>query len=318
MNAVVEPSEIEVTDQHASSVAVIQPTTLLDVISRAAANPNTDIEKMERLMAMHERMVARDAEQAFNVAMSVAQSEIGRIATNKKNSQTHSDYATYAALDRVVRPVYTQHGFALSFDTGDAETGTVRVLCYVTHSGGFQRTYKVTMPADGKGAKGGDVMTKTHAAGSAMTYGKRYLLQLIFNTAIGEDPDDDDGNAATPRMTDRHALEIEARANEISDDMLRKVLASFKAQRLADLPDAEFEPIMNRLAAHLHKPRPPYPEASFAKNCEAWKVLVTSGKKTPQDLIALFSSKYTLSDQQRADILALGVHAEPENLDAAA
>src|SRR5690606_15862485 len=50
------------------------------------------------------------------------------------------------------------------------------------------------MPADGKGAKGGDVMTKTHAAGSAMSYGQRYLLKLIFNVAIGEN--DDDGNSA--------------------------------------------------------------------------------------------------------------------------
>lgn len=49
------------------------------------------------------------------------------------------------------------------------------------------------MPADGKGAKGGDVMTKTHAAGSAMSYGQRYLLKMIFNLAVG---DDDDGQKA--------------------------------------------------------------------------------------------------------------------------
>ena len=41
-------------------------------------------------------------------------------------------------------------------------------------------------------------MTKTHAAGSALTYGQRYLLKMIFNIAIGSD---DDGNAASPRAT---------------------------------------------------------------------------------------------------------------------
>jgi hypothetical protein len=50
------------------------------------------------------------------------------------------------------------------------------------------------MPADGKGAKGGDVMTRTHATGSALSYGMRYLLKMIFNVAVGED--DDDGNDA--------------------------------------------------------------------------------------------------------------------------
>jgi hypothetical protein len=48
------------------------------------------------------------------------------------------------------------------------------------------------MPTDGKGAKGGDVMTKTHAAGAGMQYGMRYLLKGIFNVAIGEE--DKDGN----------------------------------------------------------------------------------------------------------------------------
>jgi hypothetical protein len=49
------------------------------------------------------------------------------------------------------------------------------------------------MPADGKGARGNDVMTKTHATGAAITYGKRYLLGMIFNLAVTRD---DDGNGA--------------------------------------------------------------------------------------------------------------------------
>lgn len=165
------------------------------VITAAAANPQVDIEKMERLWAMHERLAAHDAEQAFNAAMMNAQAEMGRISTDATNSQTRSKYATYGHLDRHVRPVYTRNGFALSFDTAEgAPEGMLRVLAYVSHSSGHTRTYRADVPADGKGAKGGDVMTKTHATGSAMSYGMRYLLKMIFNVAIGED--DDDGNAA--------------------------------------------------------------------------------------------------------------------------
>ena len=50
------------------------------------------------------------------------------------------------------------------------------------------------MPADGKGAKGGNVMSLTHATGAAAGYGMRYLLKMIFNIAIGEE--DTDGNLA--------------------------------------------------------------------------------------------------------------------------
>jgi len=74
------------------------------------------------------------------------------------------------------------------------------------------------MPADGKGAKGGDVMTKTHAAGSAMSYGMRYLLKMIFNVAIGEN--DDDGNGADiPRISEEQSNEIYAKINDNGLDM---------------------------------------------------------------------------------------------------
>src|SRR3990167_8353411 len=157
-----------------------QTNALISVIERAASNPNVDIEKMERLLQMQERIMAKASEIAFNDAMNQAQSEIGRIAANAENQQTHSKYATYAALDRILRPIYTSHGFSLSFDTADSPENAVKVLCYVSHKAGYSRTYSATMPADGKGAKGGDVMTKTHAVGSGMQYGQRYLLKLIF------------------------------------------------------------------------------------------------------------------------------------------
>lgn len=166
--------------------------TVLNLISRAASDPNCDIDKMERLLKMHGDMESRVREQEFNVAMREAQNKMRSVVRDSDNSQTHSKYASYAALDRMARPVYTAAGFALSFDSGDnAPPDCVRVVCYVSHIGGFTRRYHADMPADGKGAKGGDVMTKTHAAGSAFTYGQRYLLKMIFNLATSDKSDDD-------------------------------------------------------------------------------------------------------------------------------
>lgn len=185
-----------------NAVAKVEPApqategaTLLSVISRAASDPNVDIEKMERLMAMHRDMQKQQAEADFNAAMARVQSVMGRIGTDKRNNQTNSDYATYAKLDRALRPLYSAEGFALSFGTDAVEAeSVVRVTCHVSHAAGFTRKYLIDMPADGKGAKGNDVMTKTHATGSATQYGMRYLLKMIFNVAIGED---DDGNGAS-------------------------------------------------------------------------------------------------------------------------
>jgi hypothetical protein len=167
--------------------------SLTQAIITAAHDPAVQIEKMERLLAMHERITAKDAEKAFNDAMTRAQTSMGRISADAVNPQTRSQYATYAQLDRRLRPLYTANGFSLSFNTSpEAGEGYARVLCYVSHSAGHTRTYQCDMPADGKGAKGNDVMTKTHATGAAMSYGMRYLLKLIFNVAVGEE--DNDGN----------------------------------------------------------------------------------------------------------------------------
>jgi hypothetical protein len=165
------------------------------MFERMARDPSIQVDKLERLMTLWERSEARKAEALFNGAMSAAQTEMRPVAADANNPQTRSKYASYQALDHALRPIYTTHGFGLSFDTAEgAPQDWVRVLCYVTHTGGHSRTYHADIPADGKGAKGGDVMTKTHAVGSAMTYGMRYLLKMIFNVAVGED--DDDGQRA--------------------------------------------------------------------------------------------------------------------------
>lgn len=186
-------------EQQPQAVARPANETPLAMFERMASDPSVDVDKFERLMQMRERELARVAREHFNAAMSKAQSEMRRVAADANNPQTRSKYASYAALDRELRPVYTDNGFGLSFDTGEAALPDyVRVLCHVTHAGGHSHTYHVDMPADGKGAKGGDVMTKTHAVGAAMSYGMRYLLKMIFNVAVGED--DNDGNEpAKPR-----------------------------------------------------------------------------------------------------------------------
>lgn len=174
-------------------VPVNDSATLLAVISRAATDPNCDVEKMERLYAMHERMQERQAAEAFAVAMSQAQAEVRKAAKDRTNTQTKSDYATLESIDAATRPVYTARGFSLSFDTQDSPlAGHVRIVCHVMHAGGHTKTYTYDNPMDDKGIQGSVNKTPTHARGSAVTYGRRYLTLLIFNLSTGYH--DDDGN----------------------------------------------------------------------------------------------------------------------------
>lgn len=213
---------------------------VLQMIERVALNPNADIDKLERLLTMRRDIEAQQAEQAFNAAMRAAQSEMGRIAADAKNSQTNSRYATYEKLDRVLRPIYTKHGFSLSFDEGDSDKPDhIRVLCRVAHDAGHTHIYRKDMPADGKGAKGGDVMTKTHAAGAAASYGARYLLKGIFNVAIGEE--DKDGNDPTPpkTITEEQIMALRDLASSVDADE-KRFCTFMRVDRLSDIPAARF------------------------------------------------------------------------------
>lgn len=169
------------------------PATPWGLVEMAVRN-GAGIEVIERLKALYDQEREKREESEFNAAMNRVQAALVRIGTDSDNPQTHSKYASYAAIDKAIRPVYAKEGFSLSFNTEESKyPEQVRIVCFVSHPGGHTRRYQVDMPADGKGAKGGDVMTKTHATGSAMTYGKRYLVNFIFNLAIGAD---DDGNGA--------------------------------------------------------------------------------------------------------------------------
>jgi ERF superfamily protein len=176
-----------------------EPTAM--ELLQSAVDKGAGIETVERLVALQRDMREYEAKVAFDGALHQCQKQMTLIGADLYNPQTKSKYASYAKLDKVLRPIYSAQGFSLSFDTEpSANPDSVLMVCYVSREG-HTRTYHLPMPADGKGAKGGDVMTKTHATGAATAYGMRYLLKMIFNVAVGEE--DNDGNGGPMEETEQ-------------------------------------------------------------------------------------------------------------------
>lgn len=214
----------EVVSFDPSTQRVVSNDALVTMIERFTKDNSIDIDKLDRLLTMRDAIVNRDYEQVFNNAMADAQAGMEPVRADLANGQTKSMYASYAAIDRAIRPVYSRCGFSLSFNMGDTPTpDTVRVVCYVSHRGGFTRTYHVDVPADGKGARGGEVMSRTHALGSAVSYGRRYLMNMIFNIAVEQD---DDGNAASKPQGQQRAQNSQRPAGTMSAEMYAKARAA--------------------------------------------------------------------------------------------
>ena len=188
-------STIIIPEQRRQPVVAAAPvdSSILAVISRAATDPTCDIDKLERLMAMHERMQARDAEAEFNAAMAAMQSDIPSIAERGAivvNGQKRSDYATFEDINDVIKPIMQTHGFAITFKVENVPAG-LSVTGILMHRAGHRESTTMLLPLDTSGSK-----NAVQAVGSSTSYGKRYVMSALLNlTTRGED---DDGHAAVP------------------------------------------------------------------------------------------------------------------------
>lgn len=229
---------------------IMTPMAMIDRALTSGASPET----LGKLMDLQERWEASQAKKNFEEAMQKAQAEMRPVLLNASNDQTRSRYATYEALDSAIRPIYTRHGFTLSFNMADCPLeGHVRIVCEVA-CGGHSTFPHIDMPADGKGAKGGDVMTKTHATGAAITYGRRYLLGMIFNITTTKD---DDGNSASgnPDL----ALPITADQFIELRDLLEQsgsnetaMLGYVKAEKIEDMNLAQYAKAKNAMVTKIN------------------------------------------------------------------
>lgn len=177
----------------AVSEAAAESAALISMIERAALNPAVDIDKMERLLAMKERIEARRAEMAFNTSLSAMATELPDIderGSIKNNAgQVQSTYALWEDIQAVIKPILQRHGFALRFRSGLHDDGRPTVTGVLSHVAGHTDQTTLVLPIDSSGSK-----NNVQGIGSSTSYGQRYTAKLLLNlTSRGLD---DDGKSA--------------------------------------------------------------------------------------------------------------------------
>lgn len=208
---------------------------MIQMIERVALNPDVDIEKMRAVLDMRTEMMDRDAEVAFSAAMSDVQSEMRPVVAESTNDQTRSKYAKLDAIAKAIDPIISKHGFSKSFGQGETDKQNhYRVTMELRHRAGFKKDYFLDVPVDAAGMAGKVNKTATHALGSTMSYGRRYIKLMAFDIATG---DDDDGNGATgsETITADQFRTLRDKIEEAGADE-PKFLRFFKVNELQDLP----------------------------------------------------------------------------------
>jgi hypothetical protein len=175
------------------------------MIERIALDPGTNVEKLERMMTMYERLKAKEAELAYNAAKGRILKKLADIKIVKNRLALHEiakgrpqksayepfKYAPLEEIDRHLRPLLAEENMDLSYSDEPQPGGEILIRGRLRHlpGGHFEDSF-MSAPPDTTGGK-----SAVQAAGSTNSFLRRYVACNIFNiVAVG---DDDDGAGET-------------------------------------------------------------------------------------------------------------------------
>lgn len=185
---------------------------VLQVIERLVLTPDVSIEKIEKMLDLQERILNRNAHQAFTADLAAMQIELPLIAKNGKGHNS-AKYALLEDINQAIRPALQKYGFAVTFRIAQREK-EVSITAVLSHKLGHSDETVITLPLDLSGSK-----NATQAVGSTVSYGKRYAIGALLNISTG-----DDNDAATPIVQ----IQPEKAPDPITDERLTGAIAKIK------------------------------------------------------------------------------------------
>lgn len=182
----------------------------------AAMQQGATLEQVEKMMDLQERWEHREAEKAYNDALSAFKAEAVEVIKRKsvdftsQKGRTHYKHAELSDVVEAVGPALSKHGFSWSWKP-QQEGGVIRVTCILKHRQGHSDSVTLEATADQSGNK-----NSIQAIASTITYLERHTLKAI--TGVSEKGDDTDGIA--PGNTD------------LRDDWISQVAAAESTEEL--------------------------------------------------------------------------------------
>lgn len=182
----------------ARAVAVVaQPTTAVAVmalIERAVLDPNFNVEKMEALLKVKERLDAEEARKAFVRALAqfkenppiVLKAKQVKFTTN--SGTTSYKHATLGQTSAILGAHLSKYGLSHRWKT-EQKDGKISVTCILTHDMGHSESVMLEAPYDQSGGK-----NAIQAIISAKSYLERHTLNAV--TGMAAQDEDDDGKAS--------------------------------------------------------------------------------------------------------------------------
>ena len=192
-----------------------QAQTLPQVIDRSpsamiaqAVTAGTDLDKLERLLALQIKWEENEAKKAYVEAMAAFKANPPEIEKDKKVSYkaggglTEYRHASLANVTRKINDGLSKHGLSAAWSTTQTN-GSITVTCKITHSMGHSEETSLTASPDTSGSK-----NAIQAIGSTISYLERYTVLALCGLATSDMDDDGRGAGAEPEFISKEQEKI--------------------------------------------------------------------------------------------------------------
>jgi hypothetical protein len=177
------------------------------LISQAIAK-GSDLDKLEKLLALQERFEANEARKAYHKAMTTFKANLPRIDRNKKidyaagAGRVKYSYATlFNAVDKII-PELSKYGLSMGWSQKQTEK-ELTVTCRITHELGHSEETSLTGPHDTTGSK-----NAIQALGSTNSYLERYTFFALLGVAAKDQDDDAQSSAPVECISDKELSQL--------------------------------------------------------------------------------------------------------------
>ena len=231
-------TELATTQPQSPSLAVV-----LQAIVDGGVTPD-NIGTLERMMALQERVEAKNAEKDFNSSLASFQAEMPELVAQSVIPQ-RGKYERYEDILHVARPLLSKHGFSVNF-TQSASDGRIGVTCSLRHRAGHStETPFFVRP-------GGRADSDTQVDCKASTTAKRNAFCLALNIIIRQNEIEEDASLLGAPVDLMGAEILEKRAKEVNAN-IPAFLSIFGVDKFSDFPANRLGEAHDRLDAKERK-----------------------------------------------------------------
>lgn len=188
-------------------------------------DPAIPADKLEVVLKMRRENLEYEAREAYQfhfAAFAAEMPPVERDGMVDLGAKGRYPFTTYEQMDKILRPLLNKHGFSLQFWSGPVPDGKGVNIHGALIGWGWQKESEYPMPPDT-----GPGRNPLQAIGSSMTYGKRYLADLLCN--IVRKGRDDDGHMASNQVIDARQVKTLIdllKATNTSEEVFLKMMVT--------------------------------------------------------------------------------------------